>query len=78
MSDLFRALQAEKLASKLPPPLKVYLVVAYHKELGWSVRRQAAKEEHQTIEAAREHAESLADCWSNIRIYELSYTQEDR
>ena len=65
--DLFSAMQAEHLAAEKPPPLKLYLVLAWSKHYGWRVRRG----EFLTVEAAKRHAESLSHTWTIRRIYEL-------
>ena len=73
MADFYQ-MQADVVpATTTQPPAKtIFLVVAFNRAVGWSVRRASKSEEYLTREAAEQAAKRLPDHWSNVTIVEIS------
>ena len=65
INNLFYAMQAEKIADLVPPPIEMYVVMAYNKKDGyWKLHRETREHEFATIESARSFAQKLSACWT--------------
>ena len=64
---------AEPLPEFAPPRAEVFLVAAFHRQMGfWKIHRNSGNEEYLSYEQATAAAHKLAGCWTNLRVLRVT------